>query len=135
MVEVGEKPVIIYEDKKALRSHLAPGILVGDYLYSFHGEAKTDTDFRCLRYSTGEVKWSVKDPRNGSLIFASVKLLILSDKGELIAADPSPDSFKPYARAQVIDGLCWSPPSLANGCLFVRNSKGKVVCMDMSSKP
>jgi outer membrane protein assembly factor BamB len=85
-------------------------------------------------FSTGEVKWSVKDPRNGSLISASGKLLILSDKGELIAADPSPDSFKPFARAQVIDGLCWTPPSLANGCLYVRNSKGKVVCLEMSSK-
>ena len=135
LVGVGEKPVVVYEDKKALRSHLSPGIVVGDYLYSFHGEAKTDTDFRCLRYSTGEVKWSVKDPRNGSLISASGKLLILSDKGELIAAEPSPDSFKPFARVQVIDGLCWTPPSLANGCLYMRNSKGKVVCLDMSSKP
>ena len=135
LLEVREKPEVVYEDKRALRSHLAPGIAMGDYLYSFHGEANTTTDFRCLRFSTGEVKWAVKDPKNGSLISVSGKLLIMSEKGELIAAEPTPDSFNPLARAQVIDGLCWTPPSFANGCLFVRNSKGKVVCLDLRSKP
>jgi outer membrane protein assembly factor BamB len=135
LIEVREKPEVVYEDKKALRSHLSPGIVIGEYLYSFNGEAKTTTDFRCLHFSTGEVKWTVKEPKNGSLISASGKLLILNEKGELIAAEPSPDSFKPLARTQVIDGLCWTPPSLANGCLFVRNSKGKVVCLDLGTKP
>ncbi len=135
LLEIREKPEVVYEDKRALRSHLAPGIVVGDYLYSFSGEANTATDFRCLRVSTGEVQWSVKDPKNGSLISVSGKLLILSDKGELIVAETTPDSFKHSARARVIDGLCWTPPSLANGCLFVRNSKGKVVCLDLRTKP
>jgi len=135
LLEVREKPEVVYEDKRALRSHLSPGILAGEYLYSFSGEANTTTDFRCLRFSTGEVKWSVKDPKNGSLISVSGKLLILSDKGELIAVEPTPDSFRPLARTQVIDGLCWTPPSLANGCLFVRNSKGKVTCLDLGTKP
>jgi outer membrane protein assembly factor BamB len=135
LLEVREKPELVYEDKRALRSHLSPGIVVGDYLYAFSGEAKTVTDLRCLHFATGEVKWTVKEPKDGSLISASGKLLILSDKGELIAVEPTPDSFKPLARAQVIDGLCWTPPALANGCLFVRNSKGKVVCLDLRSKP
>lgn len=131
LLEIREKPEVIHEDKRALRSHLSPGIMAGDYLYSFSGEANTATDFRCLRFSTGEVRWSVKDPKNGSLISASGKLLILSDKGELIAMEPDSNSFKPIARAQVIDGLCWTPPTLANGCLFVRNSRGKLVCLDL----
>ena len=133
LIEVRDKPELVYEDKKALRSHLSPGILLGEYLYAFNGEAKTITDFRCIRYATGEVRWSVKDPNNGSLIFFAGKLLILSDKGELIAADPDPASFKLLCRVQVIEGLCWTPPTLANGLLFVRNSKGKVVCVDLAS--
>ena len=29
------------------------------------------------------------------------------------------------ARAKVLSGLCWTPPALANGLLYVRNAKGE----------
>ena len=35
------------------------------------------------------------------------------------------------ARAKVLSGLCWTPPALANGLLYVRNAKGDLRCLDL----
>jgi len=128
-----DQPKVIY-DSQVLHNHLSAGILLGEYLYAFNGEAKQETDLRCIHLATGELKWTRKDPAFGSLIFAESKLIILSDKGELLMAEASPEEFKPLARAQVLGGLCWTPPALASGRLYVRNARGEVVCLDLSTK-
>jgi outer membrane protein assembly factor BamB len=128
------KPVLLYTNA-LMHSHLSPGVVVGEYLYAFNGEAKQETDLRCLHLPTGELKWARKDPAFGSLILADGKLVILSDKGELLLAEASPSEFKPLARAKVLSGLCWTPPALANGRLYVRNARGELRCLDLSANP
>jgi len=123
-------PEVIY-DRKVLFNHLSPGVLLGDYLYAFSGEAHQDTDFRCIYLPTGELKWVCKDPPFGSLIWAAGQLIVLSEKGELLLAKASPTGFKPIARAKVLSGVCWTPPSLANGLLYVRSAKGDLRCLDL----
>jgi outer membrane protein assembly factor BamB len=125
-------PAITYTNL-VLRNHLSPGILLGDYLYAFNGEAKQDTDLRCLHLPTGELKWTTKDPAFGSLILAGDKLVVLSEKGELLVAQASPEEFKPLARAKVLSGVCWTPPALADGRLYVRNARGELQCLDVKS--
>src|SRR5262249_32095509 len=115
-------------------NHLSSGILLGEYLYAFNGEAKQQTDFRCIHVPSGEVRWSKKDPAFGSLIYAGGKLVILSEKGELLVGTPSPEGFETLERAQVIGGLCWTPPSFANGLLYVRNATGEMVCLEVNGK-
>ena len=128
------KPSLIYTNG-LMHSHLSPGILLGEYLYAFNGEAKQETDFRCFHVPTGEVKWTRKDPAFGSLIMADGKLIVLSDKGELLLAEASPSAFTPLARAKVLSGVCWTPPALANGQLYIRNAKGEVRCLVLSPVP
>ena len=62
------------------------------------------------------------------------RVIVLSDKGELMVAEASADSFKPISRAQVLSGKCWSVPVLANGKIYCRNAAGDVVCVDVSGK-
>lgn len=124
------KPEVIY-DNKVLYNHLSPGVLLGDDLYAFNGEAKKDNDLRCIHLPTGELKWTSTDPDFGSLICAAGRLILLSAKGELLLAEASPAGFKPMARAKVLSGLCWTPPALANGLLYVRNAKGDLRCLDL----
>ena len=114
-----------------LYNHLSPGIVLGDYLYAFSGEAKFTTDFRCLDLATGQVRWTRRDPAFGSLICADGKLLILSEKGELLLAAASPAGLEPLARAQILDPVCWTPPALANGLLYAKNARGALVCVEL----
>jgi outer membrane protein assembly factor BamB len=130
------QPHLVYETKN-LFNHLSPGVLVGDYLYAFNGEAKKETDLRCLHLPTGEVRWSRKDPGFGSLIATRGALIVLTEKGELIVFSSEPGAgmpvlnAEPVARAGVASGTCWTPPSLANGLLYVRNARGELRCFDV----
>jgi outer membrane protein assembly factor BamB len=127
---VNGQPTMTYTNK-VLCNHLSPGILLGEYLYAFNGEAKQDTDFRCLHLPTSELKWTRKDPAFGSLILAGDKLVVLSEKGELLLAAASPEEFKPLARAKVLSGVCWTPPALADGRLYIRNARGELRCLSV----
>jgi len=124
------KPEAVY-DSKVLFNNLSPGVLMGDYLYVFNGEAKMKTDFRCIHLPTGELKWQRDDPAFGSLICAGEKLLIMSDKGELILGDATPEGLKVLERTQVLGRTCWTPPTLADGRVFVRNAKGDLLCLKL----
>ncbi|HOC55228.1 MAG TPA: PQQ-binding-like beta-propeller repeat protein [Verrucomicrobiota bacterium] len=128
-----DAPEVVYTNN-AMHIHLSPGVVIGDYLYAFNGEAKRDTDLRCLHLPSGELKWARKDPDFGSLIRAGDTLIILSHKGELLLAEASPADFKPLARAKVLSGLCWTPPALANGRLYVRNARGELRCLEVPSR-
>jgi len=124
------QPEVIY-DSKVLHNHLSPGILLGDYLYAFNGEAHQETDFRCVHLPTGELKWTRKDPSFGSLLCADGQLVVLSEKGDLLLGEASPAEFRPLAHAKVLSGVCWTPPALANGLLYLRNAKGDLRCLDL----
>jgi outer membrane protein assembly factor BamB len=128
------KPEVLYTNN-VMHSHLSPGVVLGDYLYAFNGEAKQKTDLRCLYLPTGEAKWVCQDPAFGSLILAEGKLILLSDKGELLLAEASPAEFKPLARAKVLSGVCWTPPALADGQLYVRNARGELRCLQLEARP
>jgi outer membrane protein assembly factor BamB len=127
------QPEVVYENKN-LFNHLSPGIVQGEYLFAFNGQAKEKSDFRCLHLPTGDVKWTKPDPAMGSVISAQGQLIVLSEKGELLLAEASPADFKPVARAQILGGLCWTPPALADGRLYARNAAGTLVCVQLTQQ-
>ncbi|MSU59512.1 MAG: alcohol dehydrogenase [Pedosphaera sp.] len=116
-------------DNKNMRNHMNSCVLWQGHLYGLD-----DNQLRCLVFDTGAVKWTDKAAGKGSLMLADGKLIVLSEKGELLVAAPSPDGFKPLVRAQVLGGKCWTVPVLANGKIYCRNAAGDVVCVDVSGK-
>ena len=62
------------------------------------------------------------------------KLIVLSERGELMVADSTPAAFKPISRPQVLGGKCWTTPVLANGKIYCRNARGDLVCVDVSGR-
>ncbi len=70
----------------------------------------------------------------GGLIAANNKLLVLTERGELVIASATPDRFTELARAKILDGTCWTHPVLANGLLYVRSHEGTLVCVDLRAK-
>ena len=93
--------------------------------------ATADAELKCVEWETGAVKWAAKGFGHGSFIFAGDHLIALSDKGKLSIARATPEKFELIRRDQVIGGKCWTPPSLANGRLYIRNAAGDLVCLEV----
>lgn len=118
-------------ENKEMRNHFNSSVLYQDHLYGFDGNARDKkASLKCLDLKDGTVKWSQQGLGAGSLILAGDKLLVLSEAGELLLVPASPKGFEPLARTQVLDNICWTPPVLAGGRMFLRNDKGSVVCLE-----
>ncbi len=89
------------------------------YIYGFEGLSLT-----CLDLKNGERKW--KSGRYGGqlLLLADQDLLIvLSEKGELVLLEASPEQCNELAKIQAIEGKTWNHPIMVNNILVVRNTK------------
>ena len=122
----GPRPQKVWENKN-MRNHFNTCVLWQGHLYG-----PDDGGLRCLAFNTGELKWTYGGFGKGSLMMAGGKLVALSEKGELIIAEPTPAAFQPISRAKVLTGKCWTTPVLSNGHIYCRNAAGDVVCVDVS---
>lgn len=114
---------------KAMRNQMNPSVLIGGHLFGIDGNESKNAVLSCLDWRDGSQKWSFKDAGCGSVTAAGDQLIVLSDKGELMIGKASPSGFQPTIRAQVLNGKCWTIPTLANGRLYCRNAEGAVVCL------
>ncbi len=90
-----------------------------------------ETHLACISWDTGELNWTTRELRKGSLILAGGKLILLDETGKLVVAEATDQGYKPLAEAQVLDGRCWTTPVLAGGHIYVRNATGQVVSLDV----
>lgn len=95
------------------------GHLYGIYKFKKYGKAP----LQCVELSTGEIKWSQNNFGPGNCILVGDKLAVLSDAGELVIVQASPDQYKELAREKVLDGKCWSTPAFSDGKLYIRSTK------------
>ncbi len=122
-------------EAKSMRNHFNASVFIGGHLFGIDGDAgRKDSGVACVDLATGASKWREPSLGSGGITAADGKLIILSEKGELVIAEPSPSAFQPLARAQVLGGKIWTVPVLANGRIYARNSKGDLVCIDPSGK-
>lgn len=126
-----DDPEIIWQNKE-LRTQMNPAVLIDGHLYGIDGDAGDENALKCLDFATGEVKWSVADVGSGGVTAADGRLIVLGSRGELMVAPASPEKFEPTARAQVLQGKCWTVPVLANARIYCRNAAGDLVCVDVS---
>ncbi len=118
---------------KSLRAHFNSPVVVGDSIYGIDGNAGGG-NLVCLDLASGAVKWTEKSAKGGSLISADGKLIVLTEKGELITADATPASFHAIARAPLMSGRCWVQPVLSGGRLFLKNNAGTLACFELHGK-
>jgi outer membrane protein assembly factor BamB len=113
-------------ENKAMRSQISGPIMIGDFVYGID-----ENQLRCVEFKTGKETWTDKSIGKGSLTASDGKLIVLSEKGKLLVAPVDPQAFKPIVEAQVQSGKCWTRPVLANGRIFLRNTAGSVICLDV----
>ena len=121
----GSQPQKVWENKN-MRSHMSGPVLIGGFLYGFD-----DNRLTCLDWKTGEKKWDEKSPQKGALVAAGDKLIVIGESGRLAIIEASPTAYKEIAAAKVLDGRCWTMPVLSNGRIYVRNSDGHLICLNV----
>ena len=126
-------------EQVGLSSHWHTSVLVGGFLYgpdgnNSEGAGRSPTSLRCLDWKTGAIRWTESKLGFNGLIAVGGKLLVLTEVGDLVLAEASPQSYRELGSAHVIDGRAFTAPSFANGRAFVRNVRGDVVSLDLSGK-
>ena len=88
------------------------------YLYGLD-----DGILTCLDLKTGERMW--KDGRygHGQALLADGLILLLTEGGELVLVEPSPERLKEVERFPVFRSKTWNPPALAGDYLILRNDR------------
>jgi len=103
---------------RGMKNQFSSSVLHDGVLYGFD-----DATFKAIDAATGKERWKTRGFGHGSLILAGGHLIVLSDRGKLALVQAVPEEYRELGNAQVIEGKCWTSPSLADGRLYVRNEE------------
>jgi outer membrane protein assembly factor BamB len=127
----------VWSGDDVLSNHYATSIALNGFLYGIHG--RTDPGLsprpklRCIDLKSQKVCWETDSIGAATLTLAGSHLLIMSEKGELVIANATPERFESTARAQVLSSEVRAFPALADG-LFYARSKDKLVCLELRKR-
>jgi outer membrane protein assembly factor BamB len=108
----------------ALANHWSTPVLKDGHLYGMFQFKEYGTGaLKCVDVKTGTTKWSEPNFGPGNVTLVGDKLLALTDAGQLVMIQPTPQKYSELARFQAVSGKCWSTPSIANGRVYVRSAK------------
>lgn len=126
----------VYETKE-MCNHMNNSVLWNDHLFGFDGNAHFGRAVQlvCMEAATGKVKWTELGLGCGALMIANGKLVILSEEGELVIADTSPQEYHEISRMQAVPPRCWTVPLLSDGRVYCRNDVGDLSCIDLRPQP
>ena len=128
------KTSVVWENRNMM-NYFNASVFHNGHLYGVHSldHHPKNSSLRCVELSTAKVQWEKDGVGLGGLILAGQRLLVLTDKGELVAAEATPEAYKEIGRAKVLDGNCWNAPVLCEGRIYCRNHRGDIVCLALRS--
>ena len=116
---------------KAMGPNFASPVCIGDHLYLLAGK-----EIVCLEAETGRTAWARKGIVNteagrafAAFMGLGARVLVLSDRGELILFEADPEAYTEISRVQVC-GRNWCHPAYADGKLVVRDAKN-LLCIEL----
>lgn len=121
-------------------SHWMTPVCKDGFLYGMFGIQSYDSvraQFTCIDIATGAVRWRVDNFGRGGTLLVDDRLLVLTEKGDLVLAEANPDAYVELARFNAIPDYhgttnkCWNVPAIANGRVYVR-STAQAACFDLS---
>ncbi|HEV56197.1 MAG TPA: alcohol dehydrogenase [Phycisphaerales bacterium] len=116
-------------ENREMRNHMNCSVLWKGFIYGID-----ENQLKCIATTDGSGQWAEKSIGKGSLTMsADGRLMVTSEKGELVIVKAEPTQYTELARAQILSKTrCWTVPTLANGRIYMRNAKGEMACVDVS---
>ncbi|MDA0206430.1 MAG: PQQ-like beta-propeller repeat protein [Acidobacteria bacterium] len=115
-----QQPETVWETKE-VSMYISNPVVVADTLFGLSHLARNQ--YFALDAKTGEVLW-LGPPRqadNTAVVKAGNNLFLLNDDSELIVAEASRSSFKPFRSYIVADSATWAQPVIAGSRIFVED--------------
>ncbi|MFO1460604.1 MAG: PQQ-binding-like beta-propeller repeat protein [Verrucomicrobiota bacterium] len=124
------EPVYRFEGNNPLANHWSTPVLQDGHLYGmFQFKEYGSGPVKCVDIRTGKVLWEQAGFGPGQVVRVNGGILALGDAGQLVLIEPTPSGYHELARAQVLDGKCWTTPAVSNGRVYARSTK-EAVCLD-----
>jgi outer membrane protein assembly factor BamB len=114
-----------------IASHFTSPVYFNGFIYGVHGNAGSGR-LRALDPATGQIKLD-QNLGFGSFIIVDDKLIYIRENGNITIAAASPYQYSVITSTKILSSTHWTPPSFANGRLYIRNAQGFVVCIDLRS--
>jgi outer membrane protein assembly factor BamB len=114
-----------------LKTKMSSVVVIDGHVYGVSSDGRMGGHLMCLSLADGSVKWSQAGFGQGTLTAADGKLIVLSERGEMVIAEATPSAFKEISRAQVLGQRCWVQPVIAHGRILAKNNRGQMVCLDV----
>ena len=84
----------------------------------------------CFDVSKGRQRWKRGHYGYGQILLFENVLLVISEEGDAVLVDVSPEKAQELARFRAIEGKTWNHPAYSNGRLFLRNGE-EAACYDL----
>jgi outer membrane protein assembly factor BamB len=127
--------------RQSMRCHWSTPVLVNGFLYGCSGRNAPDSDFRCINFRTGKVRWSDSRRIRSSVTRLGDHLLVLEERGlfQVLKANPNNlelvaqwDFGKANGDRPSLSYPCWSAPVVVGKKLIVRGTD-RVICLEFAT--
>ncbi len=124
----------LWRDPDILASQYTTCVEKDGYLFGIDGRQDGPAaELRCIDPKARKVVWKQPSFGYATLIRAGDRLLILTTEGTLVLVAANATKYRELARAQIFESTVRALPSLADGLLYVRDSK-LLKCVDLRAK-
>lgn len=103
-----------------MRIHIGTIIRLGEHAYASSGDFGPAL-ISAIDLRSGQIAWQDRSFARAQLLYADGKIIVLDEDGVLGLATVSPHGLKVLARANVLQHLAWTPPTLVGTTLYVRD--------------
>lgn len=109
-----------------MRNHFSSSVVHAEHIYGFD-----NATLKCISAADAHLAWAKRGFGKGSLILADDKLIVLSDRGQLLLIKADPASYQQLGSVQALDDRSWTSPTLSGGRLYLRNNT-EIVAYDVT---
>lgn len=119
--------------KRVMKTKMSNVVMRDGFVYGLD-----DVLLSCIDLETGKLRWKKRRAPEfgyGQIMLIGDVVLVLSETGELVLVEASPDKYRELASLQVLDeaNVTWNNPAFSPPYLLVRNAR-EAACYELSLK-
>ncbi|TWT34469.1 outer membrane protein assembly factor BamB family protein [Blastopirellula retiformator] len=121
----------IWEDTRLLKTKFTNVALKDGYIYGLN-----DGLLECVEASEGDRQWRQRGFGHGQLLLVGDKLLVMTEDGELVMVDATPDEYREEGRFQALESEIspnWNNLCITGDLMLVRNAE-QAACYRLKTK-